>query len=71
MKFALLIYGDESSWEALSEEGQAQMYARHEAFGKWLAEKGTLPPHTRASWDTSKRLLSAAATRKLDEFGGK
>jgi len=37
---------------------------------KWLAEKGTLPPHTRVSWDTSKRLLSAAATRKLDEFGG-
>jgi hypothetical protein len=40
MKFALLIYGDETSWEALSEEGRAQMYARHEAFGKWLAEKG-------------------------------
>ncbi|TLZ67301.1 MAG: ribonuclease HII [Methanobacteriota archaeon] len=37
---------------------------------KWLAEKGTLPPHARASWDTSKRLLSAAATRKLDEFAG-
>ncbi|OGS48785.1 MAG: ribonuclease HII [Euryarchaeota archaeon RBG_16_68_13] len=37
---------------------------------KWLDEKGTLPPHTRASWDTSKRLLSAAATRKLEEFGG-
>jgi ribonuclease HII len=37
---------------------------------KWLQEKGTLPPHTRVSWDTSKRLLSAAATRKLDEFGG-
>jgi len=37
---------------------------------KWLAEKGTLPPHTRISWDTSRRLLSAAATRKLDEFAG-
>ena len=37
---------------------------------KWLDEKGTLPPHTRASWDTAKRLLSAAATRKLEEFGG-
>ncbi len=37
---------------------------------KWLEEKGTLPPHTRASWDTAKRLLSASATRKLDEFGG-
>ncbi len=37
---------------------------------KWLAEKGVLPPQTRVSWDTAKRLLSAAATRKLDEFGG-
>ncbi|HEY4704365.1 MAG TPA: ribonuclease HII [Thermoplasmata archaeon] len=37
---------------------------------KWLEEKGTLPPYTRASWDTARRLLSAAATRKLDEFGG-
>ncbi|HEY5538813.1 MAG TPA: ribonuclease HII [Thermoplasmata archaeon] len=37
---------------------------------KWIHEKGSLPPHTRASWDTSKRLLSAAGTRKLDEFGG-
>src|SRR2546422_781937 len=37
---------------------------------KWLGEKGTLPPHTRTSWDTSKRLLSANATRKLDEFAG-
>jgi ribonuclease HII len=36
---------------------------------KWLEEKGALPPHTRVSWDTSKRLLSANATRKLDEFG--
>src|SRR3989304_531168 len=36
----------------------------------WIREKGTLPPHARASWDTAKRLLSAAATRKLEEFGG-
>jgi ribonuclease HII len=35
---------------------------------RWLREKGTLPPHTRASWDTAKRLLSAAQTRKIDEF---
>jgi hypothetical protein len=40
MKFALLIYGDESSWGALSDEGRAQMYAEHEIFGKWLADKG-------------------------------
>jgi len=37
---------------------------------KWLGEKGALPPHTRLSWDTAKRLLSANATRKLDEFAG-
>jgi len=37
---------------------------------KWIREKGTLPPHARASWDTAKRLLSEAATRKLEEFGG-
>ena len=36
---------------------------------KWLGEKGTLPPYTRASWDTARRLLSAAATHKLEEFG--
>ncbi len=37
----------------------------------WLTEKGTLPPYTRLSWDTAKRLLSANSTRKLDDFGGK
>jgi len=37
---------------------------------KWIREKGSLPPHTRASWDTAKRLLAEAATRKLEEFGG-
>ena len=36
----------------------------------WIREKGMLPPHARAAWDTAKRLLSAAATRKLEEFGG-
>lgn len=35
---------------------------------RWVAENGSLPPHTRASWDTSKRLLSAAATHKIEEY---
>ena len=35
---------------------------------KWVQEKRSLPPHTRASWDTSKRLLSAISTHKIDEF---
>jgi len=38
---------------------------------KWVREKGGLPPHTRASWDTAKRLMSAATTHKIDEFAGK
>lgn len=36
----------------------------------WIREKGTLPPHTRASWDTARRLLSEARGRKLESFGG-
>ena len=35
---------------------------------RWLKEKGSLPPHTRASWDTARRLLSAAGNRKIDEY---
>ena len=34
----------------------------------WLREKGTLPPHCRQSWDTCKKLLSAAKTHKIEEF---
>ena len=37
---------------------------------RWIREKGGLPPHTRASWDTARRLLSAANTHKIDEYGG-
>jgi len=37
---------------------------------KWIREKGALPPHTRASWDTARRLLADAKIRKLDAFGG-
>jgi hypothetical protein len=40
MKFALLIYGDEKAWETAPHAQQAEMYAGHEAFGKWLAENG-------------------------------
>jgi len=34
----------------------------------WLKEKGGFPPHTRTTWDTCKKLLSAAKTHKLEEF---
>jgi ribonuclease HII len=37
---------------------------------KWIKQKGCLPPHTRTSWDTSRRLLAESRIRKLDEFGG-
>ncbi|MGQ0797529.1 MAG: ribonuclease HII [Methanobacteriota archaeon] len=37
---------------------------------RWIREKGSLPPHTRASWDTARRLLAVAKIRKLDAFGG-
>lgn len=37
---------------------------------KWIREKGCLPPHTRTSWDTARRLLAESRIRKLDEFGG-
>lgn len=36
----------------------------------YVNARGVLPPHTRTSWDTAKRLLSVSQTRKLDEFGG-
>lgn len=37
---------------------------------RWIRETGTLPPHTRASWDTARRLLAESRIRKLDDFGG-
>jgi ribonuclease HII len=32
---------------------------------RWINEKGDLPPHTRRSWETSRRLLSESKIRKL------
>lgn len=37
---------------------------------RWIRETGALPPHTRTSWDTARRLLAESRNRKLDEFGG-
>lgn len=34
----------------------------------WIRRNGCLPPHTRSSWDTSRRLLAASRNRKLDDF---
>lgn len=37
---------------------------------QWIRARGTLPPHTRASWDTARRLLAESRNRKLDDFVG-
>ena len=36
----------------------------------WIRNHGSLPPHTRASWDTARRLLAESRNHKLDDFGG-
>lgn len=35
----------------------------------WIRTHGSLPPHTRASWDTARRLLAGSRNYKLDDFG--
>lgn len=35
---------------------------------KWIREKGDLPPHTRRSWETAKRILEEGKVKKLDDF---
>ncbi len=35
----------------------------------WIRAHGSLPPHTRASWDTARRLLAESRNHKLDDFG--
>ncbi len=36
---------------------------------KWIREKGSPPPHTRTTWDTTRRLLAESRNRKLDDYG--
>ncbi len=36
---------------------------------KWIKEKGSPPPHTRLTWDTTRRLLAESKNRKLDDYG--
>lgn len=35
---------------------------------KWIKEKGNLPPHTRKSWKTARKILQRVITRKLNGF---
>ena len=39
MKYALLIYGQESAWQSMAEDQLKAVYQQYEDFGKWLAEK--------------------------------
>lgn len=39
-EYAVLLPGDESSWESLTAAQQAETFARHEAFTKALEERG-------------------------------
>ncbi len=36
---------------------------------RWIKEKGSPPPHTRLTWDTTRRLLAESKNRKLDDYG--
>ena len=40
MDYLLLIYADESGWEAMSPQEQAAEYERWSAYGSWLEERG-------------------------------
>ena len=40
MKYVALIYGDESRWDAMSDEERAAVYERYGAFERALAGKG-------------------------------
>lgn len=35
---------------------------------KWIREKGDVPPHTRRSWETARRRLSASKNAKLSDW---
>lgn len=39
-EYVVLLPGNESTWEAATEEQKAQMYARHGEFARLLAERG-------------------------------
>jgi hypothetical protein len=42
MQFALLIYGNEKTWEAADENERNRMYAEHGRFTKMLEERGAV-----------------------------
>lgn len=68
MKYALLIYGDESIWEGLSEDEQAAVYAAHEAFSQRLIEAGAMAGGAELAPSTTATTVrfEAGATRVVD-----
>lgn len=42
MKYALLIYGDESVWADMPEQDMRRVYAEHEAYSQAMTEAGVL-----------------------------
>jgi ribonuclease HII len=35
---------------------------------KWIKEKGDVPPHTRRTWETARKRLSASKNSKLTDW---
>jgi hypothetical protein len=42
MKYALLIYSDESGWDAISEQEQREIYEKYAAFSQEAIERGMM-----------------------------
>ena len=57
MEFALLIYGNETSWESAGEEERRATYAEHERFMKMLQDRGALRGGAELTSTTSARTL--------------
>ena len=49
MKYLALVYGDESAWEAMSEEQRQAVYAEHRAFHETVGAKIVAGAETAAS----------------------
>ena len=42
MKYALLIYGDETGWDTISEAEKQALYEKYDAFGNEVAKRGMM-----------------------------
>jgi len=60
MKYILMIYGDESRWDAMSQEDKQKVYEGHDAYGKALTEAGVM----RGGYEL--KPISTATTLRFD-----